>query len=96
MDSLVTLTVLNETNDLCRIFSPEFTSASTACVDTVCAATAFEYCYSNSDTAWFAYQGDVGTPLTIEFLWGSYWRMTSCRSSMGGTPFQLICSGKGT
>lgn len=70
MDSLVTLTVLNETNDLCRIFSPEFTSASTACVDTVCAATAFEYCYSNSDTAWFAYQGDVGTPLTIEFLWG--------------------------
>ncbi|MEO7080667.1 MAG: T9SS type A sorting domain-containing protein, partial [Flavobacteriales bacterium] len=70
MDSLVTLTVMNETNNLCRIYSPAFTSASTACVDTVCAATAYDYCYGNSDTAWFAYQGAVGIPLTIEFLWG--------------------------
>jgi len=70
MDSVVTLTVLHETNDLCRIYSPEFTASSEACVDTVCAATAYEYCYTNSDTAWFAYEGMVGIPLTIEFLWG--------------------------
>jgi hypothetical protein len=70
MDSVVTLTVMNETNNLCRIYSPEFTAASTACVDTVCAATAYDYCYSNTDTAWFAYQGMAGVPLTIEFLWG--------------------------
>ena len=71
MDSLVTLTLLNETNNLCRIYSPEFTSNSELCVDTACAATAYEYCYTNLDTAWFAYQGLPGIPLTIEFLWGN-------------------------
>jgi len=71
MDSTVMVTVLNETNDLCRVFSPDFTSDSQACVDTVCAATAYEYCYTNSDTAWFAYQGMPGVPLTVSFLWGN-------------------------
>jgi hypothetical protein len=70
MDSTVTLTVLNETNNLCRIFSPAFTSASVNCVDSVCAATAYNYCYSNTDTAWFAYQGTATVPITIGFLQG--------------------------
>ncbi|HMN06954.1 MAG TPA: T9SS type A sorting domain-containing protein [Flavobacteriales bacterium] len=70
MDSTVTLTVLNETNDLCRVYSPAFTANSVACVDTVCDATAYEYCYTNLDTAWFAYQGMPGVPLTVKFLWG--------------------------
>jgi len=71
MDSTVMLTVLSETNNLCRIYSQEFSSNSQACVDTVCAATAYEYCYANNDTAWFAYQGIAGVPLTVEFLWGT-------------------------
>ncbi len=70
MDSTVTLTVMNETNNLCRVYSPAFTSASVACVDSVCAAEAYEYCYTNQDTAWFLYQGTENVPLTIEFLWG--------------------------
>jgi len=70
MDSTVTLTVMNETNNLCRVFSPAFTSPSIACVDSVCAAEAYEYCYTNNDTAWFAYQGTENVPVTIEFLWG--------------------------
>jgi hypothetical protein len=70
MDSTVTLTVLNETNNLCRIFSPAFTSPSVNCVDSVCAATAYNYCYGNTDTAWFAYQGTATVPITIEFLQG--------------------------
>ncbi len=70
MDSTVKITVLNATNNLCRVFSPMLTSASQACVDTVCAAAAYEYCYTNNDTAWFAYQGTPGIPLTVEFLWG--------------------------
>ena len=70
MDSTVTLTVMNQTNNLCRVYSPAFTSSSTPCVENVCAAEAYDYCYSNSDTAWFAYQGTENVPLTIEFLWG--------------------------
>lgn len=70
MDSTVSLTVLHESNDLCRIYSPEFTSASLACVDTVCDPTGYTYCYTNNDTAWFAYQGDPDNVLTIQFLWG--------------------------
>lgn len=70
MDSLVSLTVMNATNSLCRVFSPQFTASTTNCVDSVCAAEAFEYCYSNNDTAWFLYQGTDNVPLTIQFLWG--------------------------
>lgn len=70
MDSLVSLTVMNATNSLCRIFSQEFTASTTNCVDSVCAAEAYEYCYTNNDTAWFLYQGTANVPLTIEFLWG--------------------------
>ncbi|QQS73191.1 MAG: T9SS type A sorting domain-containing protein [Flavobacteriales bacterium] len=70
MDSTVTLTVMNETNNLCRVYSPAFTSPSMACVDSVCAAEAYEYCYTNQDTAWFLYQGTENVPLTIQFLWG--------------------------
>ena len=70
MDSVVMVTVLNETNDLCRVFSEPMSAASTACVDSVCAPTSYEYCYTNNDQAWFAYQGESGTPLTISFLWG--------------------------
>ncbi|MBS1547419.1 MAG: T9SS type A sorting domain-containing protein, partial [Bacteroidetes bacterium] len=70
MDSLVSLTVMNATNSLCRVFSPQFTASTTNCVDSVCAAEAFEYCYSNQDTAWFLYQGTANVPLTIQFLWG--------------------------
>lgn len=70
MDSVVSLTVMNETNSLCRVFSPQFTAATTNCVDSVCAAEAYEYCYTNNDTAWFLYQGTANVPLTIEFLWG--------------------------
>ncbi len=70
MDSLVTIVVLNETNNLCRTFSTPLTLAVSDCVQEACAATATEYCYTNADTAWFAYQGTPGLPLTIEFLWG--------------------------
>jgi hypothetical protein len=70
MDSVVSLTVMNATNSLCRVFSPQFTASTTNCVDSVCAAEAFEYCYTNNDTAWFLYQGTANVPLTIQFLWG--------------------------
>ncbi|MEO5584529.1 MAG: T9SS type A sorting domain-containing protein, partial [Flavobacteriales bacterium] len=70
MDSTVVLTVMNETNNLCRIFSAPFTSITASCLDSVCAAEAYDYCYTNNDTAWFLYQGTENVPLTIEFLWG--------------------------
>ncbi|MCC6840297.1 MAG: T9SS type A sorting domain-containing protein [Flavobacteriales bacterium] len=71
MDSAVVITVLSETNNLCRINSPVLNSNSLACVDTVCAAAGYEYCYANNDTAWFPYQGLDGVPLTVEFHSGS-------------------------
>lgn len=71
MDSATVITVLNETNNMCRIFSQEFNSASTDCVIPSCENTAYEYCYTNSDTAWFTYVGTSDTePLTITFTSG--------------------------
>lgn len=71
MDSAVVLTVMNETNNLCRVSSNEFTSSWEPCVQEVCEVQVFDYCYANSDTAWFAYRAPEGIPLTIEFLRGA-------------------------
>ena len=70
MDSTATITVMNATNSLCRIFSPEENYASVDCAIPSCAAEAYEYCYTNADTAWFTYYSTEDVPLTIEFLWG--------------------------
>lgn len=90
MDSTVTLTVLNQTNNLCRVFSPAFTASSNNCVDSVCTngyeALAYEYCYTNNDTAWFLYQGGGTSPLTIHFLWGQLLAGDFVQVFNGSTP----------
>lgn len=70
MNSQVVLTVLNATNDLCRVFSPSLTYSTADCVIPSCSAAGYEYCYANSDTAWFVYQSSTSEPLTIGFQWG--------------------------
>lgn len=71
MDSMAVITVLNESNDLCRIFSPAFNSPSTDCDIPSCEITNYDYCYTNSDTAWYTYVGTSATePLTIDFVYG--------------------------
>ncbi len=70
MGSNVRLTVMNAENDLCRVISPTMTSLIPDCVIPTCAATGYEYCYGNNDTAWFVFQGSAGVPITIHFDWG--------------------------
>lgn len=69
-DSVTTVTVLNATNPLCRIFSEVFTYSSDSCVIEACEASQFEYCYANGDTAWFVYESGTGDPITIDFIAG--------------------------
>ncbi len=71
MDTAVVLTVFSETNNLCKVISPELNFNSSACVDSVCAPAVYEYCYPNNDIAWFTYQGLDGVALTVEFLAGT-------------------------
>lgn len=70
MGTDVKLTVMNAENDLCRVISPTMTSLVPNCVIPTCAATGYEYCYGNNDTAWFVFQGSAGVPITIHFDWG--------------------------
>jgi hypothetical protein len=69
-DSTATVTVLNATNPLCRIFSPAFTYSSDSCIIEACDASLFEHCYDNGDTAWFVYESGNGNPISINFLAG--------------------------
>ncbi|MGV9012599.1 MAG: T9SS type A sorting domain-containing protein [Flavobacteriales bacterium] len=71
MDSTVMITVLNATNNLCRIFSEEFNSPSSDCNIPSCEVVSYDYCYTNADTAWYTYVGTSATePLTIDFMSG--------------------------
>ena len=90
MDSTVVLTVMNESNALCRVFSPALTEVTATCVDSVCAATAYEYCYTNNDTAWFLYQGTANVPLTIQFLWGQMLAGDFVQIFDGGSPTSTL------
>ena len=55
LDSSTTITVLHGTNQLCHTTPQTFTYPSDSCITQACAATTFEYCYGNSDTAYFVY-----------------------------------------
>ena len=70
MDTLVQLTVLNNDNPLCRIYSPDFTYASDDCVIVSCGVDNYNYCYLNNDAAWFVYQAAGPFPITISFIQG--------------------------
>jgi hypothetical protein len=71
MDNATVITVLNETNDLCRIFSTELNSPATDCWIPSCEIQGYEYCYTNLDTAYYTYVGTSDTePLTIQFTSG--------------------------
>lgn len=71
MDSATIITVLNETNDLCRIFSTELNSPAMDCWIPSCEIQGYEYCYTNLDTAYYTYVGTSDTePLTIQFTGG--------------------------
>jgi len=70
MDSAASLTVLNATNGLCRVFSPEMNASFADCVVPLCDAQNFTYCYTNSDTSYFAYQGTGSLPIAITFQSG--------------------------
>ncbi|MBS1581318.1 MAG: T9SS type A sorting domain-containing protein, partial [Bacteroidetes bacterium] len=70
LDSVTTIGAYNAANHLCRVFSSPLTYATHDCVIPSCSATAYEYCYTDSDTAWFMYQNPGTEPLTIGFLWG--------------------------
>jgi Secretion system C-terminal sorting domain len=70
VDSVVSLTVLNAQNGLCRRVSEQFTWSSDSCVNVACTPTGEEYCYPNADTAWFVYTSGTDDPVTISFLYG--------------------------
>jgi Secretion system C-terminal sorting domain len=61
------ITILNSANELCRINSPALFLPAATCVVTACEPTAVEYCYTNSDTAWFMYESGSTWPITIHF-----------------------------
>lgn len=64
------VTVLNGANPLCRINSEDFTLPQDQCVVTACEPIGVDYCYGDSDTAWFTYQSGENTPVTIAFAYG--------------------------
>lgn len=66
----VTLTLLNSTNELCRINSPQLTYALDSCVILACDPTMTTDCYSNGDTTWYTYTSGMNVPISISFLAG--------------------------
>lgn len=70
LDSTVVVGAYNSANELCRVFSGPMTFATADCIVPTCAATTYEYCYTDSDTAWFMYESSESEPITIDFLWG--------------------------
>lgn len=70
VDSVVSLTVMNGANPLCRRVSEIYTYPSDSCIITACAATATDYCYGNADTAWFTYTSGNANPITLSFDYG--------------------------
>lgn len=70
MDSTVILTVLNGDNPLCRVYSDSLTWVADSCIIHSCGEDYYNYCYENSDNAWFTYQSTSGLPITITFTSG--------------------------
>ncbi|MBL0043147.1 MAG: T9SS type A sorting domain-containing protein [Flavobacteriales bacterium] len=70
VDEVAHVTVLNSLNPLCRVNSDEFFYPAENCVVTACDPLGVEYCYTNSDTAWFVYQSGMSVPVTISFGFG--------------------------
>ena len=70
VDEVAHITVLNSLNPLCRVHSEEFFYPAENCVVTACEPLGVEYCYTNSDTAWFVYQSGMNVPITISFGYG--------------------------
>ncbi len=71
VDTVAHLTLLNSQNSLCRIHSGDFVFTSDSCVTTACDPTGVDYCYANSDTAWFVYHSGNANPITLTFSWGT-------------------------
>jgi hypothetical protein len=70
MDSASVITVLNATNGLCRVFSPEMNSAVADCATPSCDAQSYTYCYTNIDTSYFSYVSSEDMPIAITFQSG--------------------------
>jgi hypothetical protein len=67
MDSVSNLTVLNADNSLCRVFSEPQNAAFADCVIPITDAQNFTYCYTNTDTSYFAYKCADDMPIAITF-----------------------------
>jgi hypothetical protein len=67
MDSVSHLTVMNADNGLCRVFSDPQNAAFADCVVPISEAQNFTYCYTNTDTSYFAYTCADDMPIAITF-----------------------------
>ncbi len=64
----VTLTLVNEVNELCNLESVEFVNEP--CPVVSCGPDVYEYCYVPNDASQWLYQGD-GDPIGIRFISGT-------------------------
>lgn len=67
----ISLSLINSTNELCHINSPQLTYPADSCVIIACDLTTTTYCYSNGDTAWYTYTSGINVPISISFSGGS-------------------------
>ncbi|MCB0793308.1 MAG: T9SS type A sorting domain-containing protein, partial [Flavobacteriales bacterium] len=71
LDTATTIGVFNGDNSLCRFFSPQVVLSADSCVlDASCQYETYDYCYENSDDAWFVFQSVDTLPITIIFTQG--------------------------
>lgn len=66
----VSVSLINNTNGLCRVNSGPLAIDSDSCLTVACDPTSSELCYGNGDTLWYSYTSGTNLPISLSFLGG--------------------------
>ncbi len=69
--SSVSFSLINSTNELCRINSPSIGYNQNDCIIQACDLVTTEHCYANGDSLWYTYASGINVPISISFLAGT-------------------------